>query len=111
MMNTTSAKEPNVFWIKALRAALDWVSLVCASTGTNACENAPSAKSRLRKLGILKATKKASMPSVAPNTVAKIISRANPMMRDRKVKMATTSVDLKSDDFFIGQGVLCLRSV
>ena len=59
------------------------------STGTKAWENAPSANQRRRrKLGILKATKKASAAGPSPNTAAKTISRASPSIREINVIMA-----------------------
>ena len=42
-------------------------TLYSETTGTNACENAPSANSRRMKLGILNATRNASMSRPAPN--------------------------------------------
>ena len=45
-----------------------WLRLVRYSdnTGTKACEKAPSANKRRKKLGILKATKKASASACEP---------------------------------------------
>src|ERR1700687_2143912 len=43
----------------------DWRFLYSASTGTNACENAPSAKRRRSRFGMRNATKKASVASAA----------------------------------------------
>jgi hypothetical protein len=45
------------------------------STGTKACENAPSANSRRRKFGMRNATKKASAAGPAPKLVAITVSR------------------------------------
>ncbi len=42
-------------------------TLYSETTGTKAWENAPSANSRRMKLGILNATRNASMSSPAPN--------------------------------------------
>ena len=53
----------------------DWRFLYSASTGTNACENAPSAKRRRSRLGMRKATKKASVAKPAPNARAMKKSR------------------------------------
>ena len=42
-------------------------TLYSETTGTKACEKAPSANSRRMKFGILKATRKASISTPAPN--------------------------------------------
>ncbi len=42
-------------------------TLYSETTGTNACENAPSANSRRMKFGILNATRNASISTPAPN--------------------------------------------
>ena len=60
-----------------------------ASTGTNACENAPSANSRRKKFGIRNATKNASAAGVAPKKYDNTMSRTSPEMRDRNVMLAT----------------------
>jgi len=49
--------------------------LYSARIGTNACENAPSAKRRRRRFGILNATKKASVARPAPKMRAMKKSR------------------------------------
>ena len=72
------------------------VSRYSENTGTKAWEKAPSANRRRMKLGILKATKNASVPPLAPNIRANTISRTSPSMRDRKVIRPTTAVDLSS---------------
>jgi len=53
--------------------------------GTNACEKAPSAKSRLNKFGILNATKNASVKPEAPKARAINSSRNKPVMRESMV--------------------------
>ena len=55
--------------------------------GTKACENAPSANSRRSRLGMRKATKKASVASPAPNTRAMKKSRTSPNTRDNSVML------------------------
>src|SRR5258708_37019271 len=57
------------------------------SIGTNACANAPSAKSRRSRLGSLNATKNASVYSPAPKARAITASRTNPRIRDTKVRL------------------------
>ena len=61
--------------------------------GTNACEKAPSANSRLKKLGILKAIINASKAGLAPNTMASSMSRKKPSTREIIVMLATMPVD------------------
>ena len=56
-----------------------------AKIGTNACENAPSAKRRRRMLGSRKAASNASICSPAPNAAALRLSRASPVIRDSSV--------------------------
>ena len=48
------------------------------------------------KLGILKATRKASVPPVAPKTVARAISRNSPKTRESRVMPPTVKVDRSS---------------
>ena len=66
----------------------------CDNIGTKAVVKAPSAKSERNKLGNLKATKKASETNPAPKKLAKIISRKNPVMRDKSVKPPKVAIDL-----------------
>ena len=61
-------------------------------TGTNACENAPSAKKRRMRFGILNATVNASMTGPEPNQAENAMSRARPVMRDNSVMKPTTDV-------------------
>ena len=65
------------------------------STGTNAWEKAPSAKSLRKKFGILNATKNASASALAPRTLARTISLNSPKTRDSIVIAPTTALDLK----------------
>src|SRR5690606_30945312 len=66
------------------------------STGTKAWEKAPSANRRRRKLGILKATKKASAAGPSPNREANTMSRTRPRIRDRKVAAEVIAEDRNS---------------
>jgi len=66
-------------------------------TGTNACINAPSANNLLKKLGILKATKKASVLAEAPKIFANTISLIKPEILDIKVMLPTTNEDLSNE--------------
>lgn len=77
------------------------VSLALASDkiGMNACENAPSPNSLLKKLGMRKATRKASVNSLAPKNLAMKKSRTKPKIRDKKVMPVTILLDFKKDLF------------
>ena len=77
-------------------------SLTSVSTGTKACEKAPSANSLRRKLGILKATKKASALGAAPKRLAKTTSRARPRTLDSIVPILTMRLEPRSPRFFGG---------
>jgi len=68
-------------------------SLYSVKTGTKACEKAPSANRRRMKLGILNATRKASVPPDAPKIVASVISRNKPNTRESNVMPPTVIVD------------------
>ena len=67
---------------------LRWL-LYSARIGTKAWLKAPSAETRRKRLGILKATIKASLTIPAPNTRAISVSRTNPSMRDINVILPT----------------------
>ncbi|MNH14840.1 hypothetical protein D3C79_744400 [compost metagenome] len=71
-----------------------WV-LYSARIGTNAWENAPSAKMRRSRLGSLKAMKKASVATPAPNTRARMVSRTKPSTREIMVMELTAARDLR----------------
>src|SRR5678816_503298 len=89
----TSARKSSV----AVRSMSDRTSsgevlfFCSASTGTNACENAPSANRRRSRFGRRKATKNASVASPAPNARAMMKSRANPRMRLTNVRPLTVT--------------------
>src|SRR3981189_3188076 len=65
--------------------------LYSASTGTNACENEPSANRRRSRFGMRKATKKASVARLAPKARAMMKSRREPRMRLRRVRLLTVA--------------------
>src|SRR5688572_25726543 len=90
---STPPRVPAV-WLTSSWTSANW-RLVRYSdrTGTKAVENAPSANKRLKKLGILKATKKASAPPPAPKYWATTTSRTIPSTRDNKVKKLTMLVE------------------
>ncbi len=70
---TTNSKAPSVPATPETSSRVSsWLRLCRYSemTGTKPCENDPSANRRRRKLGILMATRKASMSALAPNTWA-----------------------------------------
>ena len=66
----------------------------CDNIGTKAVVKAPSAKSERNKFGSLNATKKASEANPAPRKLARIISRKNPVIRERRVKPPKVAIDL-----------------
>ena len=65
--------------------------LNCDRTGTNAWENAPSANMRRSRLGILKATKNASVARLAPKMRANRKSRTYPITRLTMVRLLTAN--------------------
>src|SRR5262249_32196307 len=89
----TNARESSV----AARSMSDRTSsgevlfFCSASTGTNACENAPSANKRRSRFGRRKATTNASVARLAPNPRAMMKSRAKPRMRLTKVRPLTVT--------------------
>src|SRR5213593_308813 len=80
---------------------------VAASSGTKACENAPSAKRRRSRLGMRKATQKASVSALAPKSPATSCSRTKPVMREASVSRETVEAARKrliGDDQRAGRG-------
>ncbi len=61
--------------------------------GTKAWAKAPSANRRRSRLGMRKATQKASVMGPAPNARATRMSRIRPEMRDSKVKLLTVAAE------------------
>jgi len=80
-----------------LTSFLSLDAFASASIGTNACEKAPSPKSLLKKFGILKATKKASVRAFAPKKIAIIWSLINPKNLEIKVIAVKIPLDFKKD--------------
>jgi small subunit ribosomal protein S20 len=77
-------------------------ALVCkysVNTGIKATENEPSAKSRLKRFGIRKATKKASAAIPEPKKLAMRISLASPTVLLKKVKKPTIPAALVTCSF------------
>ena len=68
--------------ISSRRSACGRVSFTSVNTGTKAVENEPSANSRRMKLGMRKATQKASVIALAPNVAWMAWSRTSPSTRD-----------------------------
>jgi hypothetical protein len=69
-------------------------SLAWASAGTKAWLKAPSPNSRRNRLGMRKATLKASVIALAPNTDAISRSRSRPVTRDARVSRETVEAAL-----------------
>ena len=76
-------------------AASPCCCLLAASTGTKAWLKAPSANRRRNRLGMRKATLKASVMALAPNIDAMSNSRPSPVMREARVSSDTVDTDLK----------------
>src|SRR2546426_3093609 len=70
------------------RSGRSRVEAYSVKTGIIAVDNAPSAKRRLRMLGMRNATKNASVTGPAPNARATIMSRTKPSRRLRRVALA-----------------------
>ena len=79
-----------------VRSSPSWV-LVVASTGMKAWLNAPSANRRRNRLGMRKATLKASVSALAPNMEAMMRSRTRPVTREARVSNETVEAALNND--------------
>ena len=73
--NKIKPRTPDTWLTRLFSSCSECFSLYSESTGTNAWEKAPSANKRRRKLGIRKATKKASVLPVAPKKMKITASR------------------------------------
>jgi hypothetical protein len=71
--------------------------LRAASTGTKAWLKAPSPNTRRNRLGMRKATLKASVSALTPNTEANSTSRTRPVIREARVSRETVEADLSRD--------------
>tara|TARA_A100000164_G_C21900503_1_gene770248 strand:- start:1266 stop:1871 length:606 start_codon:yes stop_codon:yes gene_type:complete len=89
----TVAKAPNCALRNLLKLFRSCFSLYSVKTGTNAFENAPSAKNLRNKFGILNEMKKASVEMLAPNRRAINISLIYPSNRERRVIFPIIVVD------------------
>ena len=94
---SAQASTVAIWSIMALVAASPSFSLAAASTGTNAWLNAPSANSRRSRLGMRKATLKASVMALAPKAEAMSSSRIRPVMRDASVSNEMREAALNKD--------------
>ncbi len=65
----------------------------CPRIGTKAWAKAPSANSRRNRLGMRKATQKASVMGPAPKARATRMSRTSPEIRDSRVKLLTVAAE------------------
>ena len=99
MQVTSSAQVSNVATrsISSLVSSSPNCALLAASTGTKAVLKAPSANSRLNRLGMRNATLKASVRALAPKVEAINSSRTSPVMRETRVRLETVEADLKRD--------------
>ena len=88
IIDNTKIKLPWIYVINCLSSSA-FFTLNSFNIGTNAWINAPSANNLLKKLGILKATKKASVLVETPNILAKIISLIKDQI-DKSMKRTDT---------------------
>src|SRR5256885_202435 len=90
---TASARKSSVAVpsISDLVSSTDCRFFTSPSTGTNAWEKAPSAKSRRSRFGMRNATKKASVARPAPKARAMKKSRMKPRMRLTTVRLLTAA--------------------
>ena len=86
-----------IWLITKLTSFLSFEAFASARIGIKACEKAPSPKSLLKKLGILKATKNASVKALAPKKIAIIWSLIKPKTLEIKVIAVKTPLDFKKD--------------
>src|SRR5258708_3769723 len=91
---STAASAASTLPASSRVAASPWRLRYSPSTGTKACENAPSAKRRRSRLGMRKATTNASIARPAPNRIARSVSRTKPVMRDASVMPLTEAAAL-----------------
>ena len=90
--NKINKKVFNKIFANFHASSLPFVVRYSVKTGTTAAPKDPSPKSLRRRLGILKATKKASAAIFVPKRLAMIISRTNPRIRLIKVAPPTAPV-------------------
>eukprot|EP00919_Chromeraceae_sp_WS-2016_P023889 GHVR01056681.1.p1 GENE.GHVR01056681.1~~GHVR01056681.1.p1 ORF type:complete len:155 (+),score=7.09 GHVR01056681.1:136-600(+) len=100
--NNTPPSAPAVRSINSFTDSVLPFSLYSDNTGTKACENAPSANKRRKKLGILKATKKQSALLLAPKKIAITTSRIKPNTRDNSVITLTNKLERNKPRCFTG---------
>lgn len=96
MVTTNKAREskPATSRENNMASSLLLFFLKSLKMGMNAWEKAPSAKILRNRLGMRKATQKASVILLAPKYWVITISRKNPMTLDRKVKPLMDKKDL-----------------
>ncbi|MBA7694017.1 hypothetical protein ES703_102617 [subsurface metagenome] len=80
-----SVRRVNTILATSKASFLVFVVRYSVKTGINAMVREPSAKSRLSRLGMRRATKKASAAMPEPKRLAITISRTRPRIRLRKV--------------------------
>ncbi|MNT14885.1 hypothetical protein D3C72_1499060 [compost metagenome] len=88
---STPPRVPAVRAISSRSSAWLRVSFTSVNTGTNAVAKEPSANSRRRKLGILKATQKASVMALVPKVEVTTWSRTRPRTRETMVMLLNDS--------------------
>jgi hypothetical protein len=80
--SSTPPRVPDTRDIRSLSSAWLPFSFTSVNTGTKAVENEPSANSRRMKLGMRKATQKASVAALAPKAALIAMSRTSPSTRE-----------------------------
>ena len=88
---STSSRAAWAWRAKAIASARPWSCSSRENSGTKAAEKAPSANSRRKKFGSLKATKKASATAPEPSTADSTMSRTKPATRLSSVKLPTVA--------------------
>jgi hypothetical protein len=96
--NVTSVRinirSVNIILARSNAFSLLFVARYSENTGIKEMVRDPSANRRLKRFGILNATKKASVTIPEPNRLAMTISRTKPNIRLKKVKNPTTPAAL-----------------
>jgi hypothetical protein len=103
--NKTTPAMVKAIWVSSLVSSSDLWVMYSVYTGMKEMVNDPSPTKRLQRLGILKATKKASAAIPVPKKLAITISLKKPSIRLRKVPIPMMDAALVilwfSDIFFL----------
>lgn len=94
--NKKIEKKRNEDSAKRLASFFPFLLSIVVKTGTYAVVSEPSARSLLKRFGILNATKKASAAVPAPKKEAITISLTNPSILLKRVERLTIPAEVKS---------------